>query len=157
MCIRDRWQGAFGRYFATALTAFVPLFFVMQTAKDASGNVIPSWRVFWPLFGASNQLLAAIGLLGITVWLHRTYKAKWVWYVAGIPTLIMYIMSGWALLQYVSSGFVTASGFALPTNFVPWVALVLIVLAVMLLWAAITGFSKPSEPSTLSTEVIPNV
>ena len=139
------WQGAFGRYFATALTAFVPLFFVMQTAKDASGNVIPSWRVFWPLFGASNQLLAAIGLLGITVWLHRTYKAKWVWYVAGIPTLIMYIMSGWALLQYVSRGFVTASGFALPTNFVPWVALVLIVLAVMLLWEAIKVFSNKNN------------
>jgi len=136
------WQGNFGRYAATALTAFVPLFFVMQTATDASGNVIPSWRVFWPLFGASNQLLAAIGLLGITVWLHRTYRAKWVWPIAGIPTLIMYVMSGWALLQYVTRGFVTATGFTMPTSFVPWVALLLVVLAALLLWEAVKVLSK---------------
>lgn len=150
-------QGNLGRYVSTAITAFVPLFFVMQTATDANGVAIPSWRVFWPLFGASNQLLAAIGLLGITVWLQRTYKAKWVWPVAGIPTVIMYIMSGWALLQYVSRGFVTANGFTFPTTFVPWVALVLIILAAMLLWEAVKVFSKPSEPSRLSTEVMPNV
>ncbi|MBK6911824.1 MAG: carbon starvation protein A [bacterium] len=136
------WQGNLGRYFATALTAFIPLIFVLQTTTDAAGNVIPGWRVFWPLFGASNQLLAAIGLLGITVWLHRTYRAKWVWPIAGIPTIIMYVMSGWALLQYVSRGFVTPDGLALPTNFVPWVALVLIVLAVLLLWEAVKVFSR---------------
>ncbi|MBK6765326.1 MAG: carbon starvation protein A [bacterium] len=136
------WQNTFGRYAATALTAFVPLFFVMQTATDASGAVIPSWRVFWPLFGASNQLLAAIGLLGITVWLHRTYRAKWVWPIAGVPTVIMYIMSGWALLQYVTRGFVTSSGFTLPTSFVPWVALLLIILAALLLWEAVKVFRK---------------
>lgn len=148
------WQNTFGRYAATALTAFIPLLFVMQTAVDANGNVIPSWRVFWPLFGASNQLLAAIGLLGITVWLHRTYKAKWVWPIAGIPTLIMYIMSGWALLQYVSRGFVSAAGFALPSNFVPWVALLLIVLAVMLLWEAVKVLTN-REDSGVGAEGVP--
>lgn len=139
------WQGALGRYVATAITAFVPFFFVMQTVTDRSGNVIPSWRVFWPLFGASNQLLAAIGLLGLTVWLHRTYRARWVWPVVGLPTLVMYLMSGWALLQYIDSGFITPTGFTLPDNFVPWVALVLIVLAVLLLWEAIKIFTKPDD------------
>lgn len=150
------WQGALGRYVATAITAFIPLFFVMQTVTDRSGNVIPSWRVFWPLFGASNQLLAAIGLLGLTVWLYRTYRARWVWPVVGLPTLVMYLMSGWALLQYVNSGFITPTGFTLPDNFVPWVALVLIVLAVLLLWEAVKIFSRPSEPSTLTTGALPN-
>jgi carbon starvation protein len=30
-----------------------------------------SWVRFWTLFGASNQLLAALTLLAITVWLHQ--------------------------------------------------------------------------------------
>src|SRR5690606_29653426 len=61
-----------GRWLGTALTAGVPLFFVMRTVVDAQGNPIPAWRTFWFLFGASNQLLAALTLLGVTVWLWRT-------------------------------------------------------------------------------------
>ena len=41
---------------------------------DAAGNPVPAWRTFWSLFGASNQLLAALTLLGITVWLWRTRR-----------------------------------------------------------------------------------
>ncbi|MCC6475729.1 carbon starvation protein A [bacterium] len=136
------WQGTFGRYAATAITAFLPLLFVMQTVTDAKGNIIPSWRIFWPLFGASNQLLAALTLLGLTVWLHRTYRARWVWTLVGLPTVLMYIMSSWALLEFVSQGFNTASGFAIPTAPVPWVALLLVVLAALLLWEAIKVFSS---------------
>ncbi len=32
------------------------------------------WQKFWTLFGASNQLLAALTLLSITVWLHQARK-----------------------------------------------------------------------------------
>ena len=49
----------------------VPFFFVTQTITDANGKVIPVWRAFWALFGASNQLLAALTLLGVTVWLVK--------------------------------------------------------------------------------------
>ena len=44
---------------------------------------VPVWRTFWSLFGASNQLLAALTLLGVTVWLWRTRRAWWVWLVTG--------------------------------------------------------------------------
>ena len=57
----------------------------------------PIWRTFWALFGASNQLLAALTLLGITVWLWKTRRVWWVWLVTGIPTVWMYAMSTWAL------------------------------------------------------------
>ena len=50
------WHDAKGRWLGTALTAGVPLIFVMQTSMDASGKVNPVWKVFWALFGASNQL-----------------------------------------------------------------------------------------------------
>jgi carbon starvation protein len=52
---------------ATAITCAVPLSFVLLAGTGA-------WRSFWTLFGTSNQLLAALSLLGISVWLKRSGK-----------------------------------------------------------------------------------
>jgi len=71
------WQGRAGRLVATALTAGVPLFFLLRQPLDETGKVVPVWRVFWGLFGASNQLLAALTLLAVTVWLWRTRRRYW--------------------------------------------------------------------------------
>jgi carbon starvation protein len=92
-------RATWARWLGTLVTAGVPVFFVMTEMTDASGKVVPLWRVFWALFGASNQLLAALTLLGVTVWLWRTRRAWWVWPVVGLPTAFMYCMSTWALVQ----------------------------------------------------------
>jgi len=134
------WETKAGRWFAMALTAGVPLFFVMQKMGDK-----PAWKTFWPLFGASNQLLAALALIGVTVWLWRTYRQRWVWPVTGLPAVAMYLMSMWALLRFVVLGFAGAKG--LPTSPVPWAALVLVALAVLVLVEAVRSFVKPSGPS----------
>jgi carbon starvation protein len=69
-------QELFGRttrvsgYIATGLTVGVPLAFLMEADKG-------SYRLFWTLFGTSNQLLAALSLLAITVWLRRLGKPIW--------------------------------------------------------------------------------
>ena len=36
-----------------------------------------AYRVFWTLFGTSNQLLAALTLLAVSVWLHRSGRRYW--------------------------------------------------------------------------------
>ena len=36
-----------------------------------------SYLKFWTLFGTSNQLLAGLSLLGVTVWLKRTGRRYW--------------------------------------------------------------------------------
>ncbi len=89
------WRGAGGRWFGTILTAGVPVLFVMRQSLDANGNAVPVWRTFWGLFGASNQLLAALTLIGVTVWLWRTRRALWVFVVTGVPAVFMYAMSAW--------------------------------------------------------------
>jgi len=137
-------KGRFGRYLATALTAGVPILFVMRETKDAAGNVIPAWKVFWSLFGASNQLLAALTLVGITVWLYRKYGARWVWLVTIPPAAFMLVMSNWALLGFIKAGFFkpdwTFKG--LVPDPVPYVAIILVVLALMILYEAIKAFAK---------------
>ena len=49
----------------------------------------------WPLFGATNQLLAGLALLVITIYLAR--KRSPIIYTL-IPMVFMIIMTGWAML-----------------------------------------------------------
>lgn len=138
------WQDRKGKLLATVATAGTPLFFVLQTMTDPAGNPIPAWRVFWGLFGASNQLLAALTLLGITVWLARTLRAKWVWVVTGLPTVFMYTMSVWALWGIMTRS-LRANG--LSPDPVLWVSLVLMCLAALMLVEAVRVLlRRPAEP-----------
>jgi len=137
--------GRAGRWLATALTAGAPLCFVMLSASDAAGKPIPAWKVFWNLFGASNQLLAALTLLAVTVWQVRAGR-RWAWAVTGLPAAFMSITSVWALVGFVLQGFLPAcKGLTLPTAPVPWAALVLIALALVLLAEAALAFAQPCK------------
>ena len=138
------WRGRGGRFLGTALTAGVPLFFLLRHPADAP---TPVWRVFWDLFGASNQLLAALTLLGVTVWLWRTRRAMWVWFVTGIPTVIMYVMSTWALTSMTVPKFHAADGsWTAPHDPVPWIGLVLLVLAALMLVEAVLVLASLGKP-----------
>jgi carbon starvation protein len=58
---------------------------------DAAGA-----KRLWPLFGTVNQLLAALALLVVTMYLKR--KGGWKYLVAAIPCLIMLGVTGWAMV-----------------------------------------------------------
>jgi carbon starvation protein len=151
-------SGGAGRFIGTAMTAGIPVIFLFTAPLDAAGNPQPVWKVFWSLFGASNQLLAALALLGVTVWLWRTQRAKWVWLVTGVPTVLMYIMSTWALLRFVHSGFIDSDtgAFRFATSSpVPWVALILVALAMMVLIEAVIVLSRRADSSPPFGDVVP--
>jgi len=146
-------HGKVGRIFATAVTSIVPLFFLLTESTDAKGVVIPAWRVFWDLFGASNQLLAALTLMGVTVWLWRTRRAAWVWFVTGLPTVLMYVMSMWALLRIIWMNWIHRGVDAAKVNpAVMWVAALLVILAVLVLIEAIRTFLRPGSPPSRGVE-----
>lgn len=135
-------SGAAGRWLGTIITTGAPMFFVFQAGTDEAGNRIPVWRTFWELFGASNQLLAAITLLGVTVWLWRTRQAAWVWFVTGIPMVLMSVMSLWALIAIIGKHF--ADG--VNANPVAWIAILLVCLAVLMIWEGIVIVFRRSQP-----------
>jgi carbon starvation protein len=138
------WRGRGGRWFGTALTAGVPLFFLLRHPSDAAK---PVWLLFWNLFGASNQLLAALTLLGVTVWLWRTRRAKWVWLVTGLPTAFMYVMSTWALASMTVPAFRAEDGsWTAPSDPVPWIGLVLLGLAALMLIEAVRVLASLGKP-----------
>lgn len=53
------------------------------------------WKAIWPLFGSANQLLAALALLAVTLWLKNKKTANW---FTRWPMYFMYIMTNCALL-----------------------------------------------------------
>jgi len=137
---------AVGGWLGTGLTAGVPLVFLLRPNLDANGTPVPAWKTFWNLFGASNQLLAALTLLGVTVWLWRTRREAWVWLVTGVPTAFMYAMSTWALVGMTLPKFRSQAGLVLPADPVPWAGVVLLVLAAVMLVEAIRVIAAAAGP-----------
>ena len=82
------------RYVSTLATLALPAVFVLITLKDPVGNPIPAWKAIWPVFGATNQLLAGLALMVVVVWLKKSGKNV---LFALIPMVFMIGMTLWAL------------------------------------------------------------
>ncbi len=55
-------------------------------------------KILWPLFGATNQLLAGLAFLVITFWLWRRQKP--IWFLA-FPTVFMLAMPASAMVVQI--------------------------------------------------------
>lgn len=88
---------------ATLGTLVPPALFI-ATARAPAPGVRPAYMDFWTLFGTSNQLLAALTLLSVTVWLHR--EKRRVWYTA-IPMVFIMSITLWALIVQIRHAFST--------------------------------------------------
>ena len=92
------WRSEASRYLGTALALSLPCILVFQQFPGADGTLQPAWKAIWPLFGATNQLLAALALLTFVVYL----KASKVGYrFALLPALVMIVMPMTALALMV--------------------------------------------------------
>jgi carbon starvation protein len=74
----DRWVGFKNQHVASVVGMVVTMALVL------SGT----WVYLWQMFGASNQLMAALSLLLVTVWLRSAGRNP---AFAGIPMVFMYV------------------------------------------------------------------
>jgi carbon starvation protein len=115
---------------ATALTVLVPLAWLMAAGEGA-------YRQFWILFGTSNQLLAALSLLGISVWLRRTgRRSAFAW----VPMIFLMAITVWSLVVQVATVVraTAASGLRLDTPTLNgFVCVLLMILAAVLVREAV--------------------
>jgi len=127
-------------YVATTLTVGVPLAFLMAADKG-------SYRLFWTLFGTSNQLLAALSLLAITVWLRRLGKP--IWYTVAPLVLIMSVTVVSLVIQIVnvSNG---VGGGAARINAI--VSIALLGLALVLIGYGVKAWRTPIVPKAIARE-----
>ena len=54
--------------------------------------------ILWPLFGATNQLLAGLSLLVVSFYLRRRKLPTW---IAGLPMIFMLVMPAWAFVYNI--------------------------------------------------------
>jgi carbon starvation protein len=88
------WRNEGSRYLGTLIALALPALLVFQEFPGANGELQPAWKAIWPLFGATNQLLAALALLTFVVFL----KASKVAYgFALLPAVVMIVMPMTAL------------------------------------------------------------
>ncbi len=121
---------------ATLATVALP-YIVLRSAAPGS------WKTFWTLFGASNQLLAALTLIVLSAWLKKRSISNRITFV---PMLFLLVVTVWALVSLARSSLVSSRGFDLHlANAVT--AMALVGLACMLLWKARGSFSRGSGAS----------
>jgi carbon starvation protein len=132
----NTWVGFKNQHIATIISSLVVLFFVL------SGT----WVYLWQMFGASNQLMAALSLLIVTVWLAATRRNP---AFAGIPMVFMYVttmaatvVTAWNLYKTVA----TKAGVATISVLGGWamiaVAVLLFVAALVIAWDGWAAWSR---------------
>jgi carbon starvation protein len=94
------WRTRIGAAFATVATVAIPVWFIAYSPEG-------SWVKFWTLFGASNQLLAALTLLSISAWLHEARQRI---AFTLVPMAFVLTITLWALGKIAISSFEASKG-----------------------------------------------
>jgi carbon starvation protein len=114
------------RYTATVIAVGTALILAFVTGAGGTGAL-----KLWPLFGATNQTLAALALIIITLYLKAKGGLKWL--VSGLPAIFMTIMTIWAVvMNQVKFG---AGGLLL-------LQVINFIILIIALWIAVEGLIK---------------
>ncbi len=130
---------------ATALCLVIPAV-ALSLRMELNGAAVPIWKVFWGIFGSSNQLLAALTLLGVTVWMAKRRLPYW---LTLAPTLFMMGMTVWSLAISIPPYLAlwkAAEPIAMARHMQFGVTMVLLVLALWLVVEAIITWRTMMRP-----------
>ena len=134
-----RWEGKVAAAVCTGLTVGVPMVVLLGTGTG-------SFRTFWTLFGSSNQLLAGLTLLAVTVWLRRTGRRSW---YTLIPTLFVLATTLTALALQAYDYFHKSDAVSLVNG---GVAVVLMLLALQLLVGGLRALRHSALPEARTVD-----
>ena len=131
------------RYTATVVAVGSALILAFVTGAGGKGAL-----TLWPLFGATNQTLAALALIIITLYLEGRGGLKWL--IPGIPAVFMAVMTIWAVIMNQTK-FLGAENILL--------SIINICILITAIWIAVEGIIKffkllgkpPAEPEPVTT------
>lgn len=122
------WPSRAGTAFGTLITMALPAYFLTVSEEG-------SYIKFWTLFGASNQLLAGLTLLSITVWLYRARRRVW---FTLLPMMFVLTITLWSLIRLTISNFRDSAG----VDVKMFNALSALALVLLALYLALTALVK---------------
>ncbi len=79
-------------YFATFLVVVSAALLAFSTGFGGEGALL-----LWPLFGKINQILAALGLIVLSIYLKNMGGKKWI--ITAVPAVFMSIITLWAAIK----------------------------------------------------------
>ncbi len=120
------------RFTATIISVVCALALVYVKTGD-----VPAWKLIWPIFGASNQLVAGMALLGIMVWVARGLRKSYSF--VGVPMVFMIITTVCALLVFAYSNYISKQ------YLLVIISAILVLLAVLLIYEVLRVFKKQIE------------
>ncbi len=91
------------RHAATLVAILTAAVLAFTPTRDPQTGILiygQGGLILWPLFGTSNQLLAALALTVVSVYL---YRRRVTWLVTAIPMVLMMIMTSWAMVLNIRS------------------------------------------------------
>jgi carbon starvation protein len=139
LCASIRLEVLANRYVATVIAVGSALLLAFATGAGGAGAL-----ALWPLFGATNQTLAALALIIITLYLQTKGGAKWM--VSGLPALFMAVMTIWAVI-FNQVNFLSAHNMLL--------TVINICILITALWIVVEGvvkFFSPAAPGAPEPE-----
>jgi carbon starvation protein len=98
---------------------------------------VPAYTVIWPLFGSTNQLLAGLTLVGLSLWLANTNKSGLLRLCVGVPMVFMMGMTISALVLQIANA---------TDTMLAGTALVLLLLALWITGEAICSLLRRRTP-----------
>lgn len=120
---------------ATFATCAIPIAVLLAAGQN-------QYRLFWNLFGTSNQLLAGLSLLVISVWLRRQGRRAW---FATIPMVFVLGVTVVSLVLQIRQ--LATATFASAPWFNGLVALVLLALAASMIVIAVRALARVTAAS----------
>ncbi len=121
-------------YFNAGVSVFMMLY-LAYTSKFLS---------IWPIFGAANQLLAALGLIAVTAWLIKNKKPALFTF---FPALFMVATTLIALYSLLTEKYIPSKNITLIAT-----DIILIILSIGVILLSINKLIKPSIASSLKSE-----
>jgi carbon starvation protein len=117
--------------------------FVATTITVALGGILAfyGWKIIWPMFGSANQLLAALALITVAVWLKKSGRN---YIMLVVPIIFMFTATLTAIF------FLVRNNFAAGNYILVVIGIALFILAIVLIKHAVTSLSaKPPTDANL--------
>ncbi|MDR2523617.1 MAG: carbon starvation protein A [Synergistaceae bacterium] len=127
------------RYSATGVVVAGAMGMLLVKTHNTAGVEIPVWSALWPMFGSANQLVGALVLLGVAVWVKRALKKRndWLMY----PMWFMLITTLAALVFMIKGNLIDAK---VPNYLLGGLSIVLFALAIAVVQQAFSALGKAS-------------
>jgi carbon starvation protein len=130
---REKSVLASNRYIGTTITVAFSVIFLLSGKSDA----------IWPVFGSANQMLAALALLAVSVWLAKSKRRN---FYTLIPMIFMFAVTLTALSSFIYQNAAKAN------YLLSVVASFLLIVAILLAVLAARSLTKPSSDITVGGE-----